>query len=331
MTELMALKTYFATTVEAALGLARRELGSDALLVSSRSAPDEFQHLGRYEVVFGLDNQTVPNRLTGNFDSGGSEPPKLRQLLELRGVEPGLARQLISGSPSLNSTNTERKPLWRFLKDRMEKRIQVDSRLGNTVALVGPPGRGKTTTLLKLAVLKGLTQRMPLRILALDSRRAGASARLQSLATAMGIPFQLCATVGELDRNLRATENNGLTLIDTPGYGPRDFAEGAELAAYLTNRTQIHVHLVLRADATNADTVRTVQKYSAFGVTRLVLTGMDETELPGPVFTSIVQSEHAVSFLCSGQRIPEDLENASKGRIIDPIFKGWEEVISTAA
>jgi flagellar biosynthesis protein FlhF len=333
MMEQLALRTYFATTVEAALDLARRELGSDALLVRSGPAPDEVKHLGRYEVVFGLDRQSAANKSKASVDPGGGalESSNLRRLLESRGVDPALARDLIYSSLSQNSISGEKKPLWRLLKDQMEKRIQVDSRLNNIVALVGAPGRGKTTTLLKLAVLKGLTQGMPLRILTFDCRRAGASARLQTLATAMGIPFRLCATVNELDRAVCSTENNGLTLIDTPGYGPRDFAEGAELAAYLTSHSEIHVHLVLRADATNADTVRTVQKYSAFGATRLVLTGMDETESPGPVFSSIVQSERTVSFLSSGQRIPEDLESASKRRIIDPIFKGWEELISTAA
>jgi flagellar biosynthesis protein FlhF len=333
MMEQLTFKTYLATTVEAALDLARRELGADALLVSSRPAPEEVRHFGRYEVIFGVEKQSIQPRPKQGVSSkeGPSESSNIRKVLESRGVNSVLVRDLIYSALRRNSTASEKRPLWYLVKDQMEQRIHVDSTLGNIVALTGPPGRGKTTTLLKLAVLKGLTHRLPVRILTADCRRTGACARLQALAASMDIPIQLCATVGELDRALRSSESKGLTLIDTPGYGPRDLVEAGELAAYLSHQSEIHVHLVLRADATTADTVRTVQKYSAFGAKRLVFTGMDEAEAPGPLFSSIVQLEDSLSFLCAGQRIPQDLENASKDRIVDPIFKGLEELISTAA
>jgi flagellar biosynthesis protein FlhF len=329
----MTMKIYFATTVEAALDLARRELGSDALLVNSRPAPEEVRHLGRYEVVFAVEKPPTPRRQPASANSvdGPSESSILRKLLESRGVETALIRDLIYSSLRQNSTNGSGEALWSVLKREMESRIHVDSRLGKTVALVGPPGRGKTTTVVKLAVLEGLAKRTQVRILSVDYARVGAAGRLQSLASAMGIPFQLCATVGELDERLRSARGQGLTLIDTPGYGPRDFIEGAELSDYFSCHPEIDVHLTLRADAKPADALRTVQKYSSFSAKRTVFTGIDETETLGTVFSSIVQSDQSVSFFCFGQRIPQDLEAASKARIVNPIFEGWEELISAAA
>src|ERR1700733_11470959 len=61
----LQMKTYFSTTVEAAVELARRELGSEAMLVNSRPAGEDVKHLGGYEVIFATGGPT-PDPLTQN-------------------------------------------------------------------------------------------------------------------------------------------------------------------------------------------------------------------------------------------------------------------------
>jgi flagellar biosynthesis protein FlhF len=317
------MRTYFSTTIEAALDLARRELGSDALLVKSRPAPEEVRHLGRYEVIFATEReQILPVQA-----SPSAEPNRAAafiQHLEAAGIEPALARDLVYSA--LRQTSA---PFFPALKKEMERRLKINPRLGSVVALIGPPGRGKTTTAAKLAISEGLARGVSVRILSVDDNRIGASDRLRSLSASLQIPFQLCRNVEALDRELRT--NPGLILIDTPGNAPRDFAESADLSSYLNEHPRIDVHLVLRADAKSADLLRTVQKYSDFGTGKLLFTGIDEIDAPGSVFSAAVQTGHPVSFLGLGQRIPQDLEAASVARIFYPIFKGWEGRTKAAA
>jgi len=56
----MRIKSYFAGTVEAALELAKRELGGEAMILNSRPAPPESRHLGEYEVIFAAQGEPVP-------------------------------------------------------------------------------------------------------------------------------------------------------------------------------------------------------------------------------------------------------------------------------
>lgn len=330
------MKTYFATTVEAALDLARRELGSEALLVNSRPAPEEVRHLGFYEVVFATQAQTPGRPPAVGPNAGSPRTSRFRRLLEASGVEPMLARDLIYTTLRESPAIAGSASFSIALRCEMERRFRVDSNLRRggdartVIAFAGPPGRGKTTTLVKLAVNEGLARRIPVRILSLDNYRVGASEQLRSFAAILGVPFQLCDTVGQLDCEL-ASSSGGLILIDTPGYSPSELSGRFETARYFAGHSQIRTQLVLRAEAKPADVVRTVRAYSNFGLDTLIFTGMDEVESVGSVFSSVVMSETPVSFLGTGQSIPEDIAPAARGQILASICQGWEEEIPAAA
>jgi flagellar biosynthesis protein FlhF len=375
------MKTYFSTTVEAAVELARRELGPEAMLVNSRPAPEEVKHLGRYEVIFAtgaprelrtaerspsqnrfarkpvadterqledirLQLTTIRQTLWNSRqepEAGGFSPETsmLRRLLEANGVEPEMTRELLQSVMRRNPAAAGRDQLRHALIAEMEGRLTTDSTVHKegfsraTIALVGPPGRGKSTTLVKLAVAHGLARRSAVRILSMDNYRVGAGEQMRSYAAALGVSFHACDSIAELDHQLGSTWGSetrkpSLTLIDTSGYSPRDMEEAAELAAYFSTRPEINVHLVLRADGKSADGIRAVQRYSDFGISRLIFTGIDEADSVGSVFNTAVQTGKPISFLGTGQRIPEDLEPASSLRIVQLVF-GREADISVAA
>src|SRR5579871_542766 len=66
----MRIKSYFSASVETAIAEARRELGSDAMLITSRRSAPEYSHLGDYEVVFGITPENEPSAAprSGNND-----------------------------------------------------------------------------------------------------------------------------------------------------------------------------------------------------------------------------------------------------------------------
>jgi flagellar biosynthesis protein FlhF len=369
------MKTYFSPTVEAAVELARRELGSEAMLVNSRPAPEEVRHLGRYEVIFASDAAARAQKTIGrkppvsshssdtqtqledirlqlttirqslSVSGANPEPPGTpsdasfqRRSLEAGGVEAGMARELVHAVVRQNPAPAGRDRFRQALVSQMENRLKVDPAIqaGDspaTVALVGPPGRGKSTTLVKLAVTEGLARRRAVRILSMDNYRIGAGEQMRCFGTILGVSFQACETVAELDRQLANSSGTGpgLTLIDTSGYGPADLDDSAELAGYFSAHPEINMHLVLRADGKTADGITAVQRYSSFGVSRLIFTGIDEAATFGSVYGIAVGSGKPISFLGTGQRIPEDLEPATASRIVRLVLNQKESTVSAAA
>jgi flagellar biosynthesis protein FlhF len=304
----LQMKTYFSTTVEAAVELALRELGSEAMLVNSRPASEDVRHLGRYEVIFATGGPTANPRaqtrvvepflpqktsvrkpppstpagdthlqledirlqLTTIRQSLWSSRPEseatpsdaslLRRALEANGIESSLSRELVHTVVRENRAPISRdrfRAAWRI---EMERRFEADPGLEtgqqrdvssrSVVALVGPPGRSKSTTLVKLAIAQGLARRSSVRILSLDNYRVGASEQMRYYAAILGVSFQVCESIAELDHQLSNTwgadlQRPNLTLIDTSGYGPAELDDASDLATYLSAHPEINVHLVL--------------------------------------------------------------------------------------
>jgi flagellar biosynthesis protein FlhF len=208
----------------------------------------------------------------------------------------------------------------------LESRFRVNPALGRdasrrrVAALVGPPGCGKTTTLVKLAIAEGLTGRRPVQLLSVDNYRVGGAEQLRSYAAILGVGFQALETVGALAQALEEYRGKDLVLIDTPGLGAREMDVVADLAQFLAGRPDIDVHLTLTASMKSADLSRVAGQFEIFRPANLLFTRLDETESVGSLFSLAVRSGRPLSFLATGQQIPEDLEPAEKGRIVNALM-----------
>lgn len=217
--------------------------------------------------------------------------------------------------------------LRRLLERELLSRFSTDSQLGrNTeppcvVAVVGPPGSGKTATLVKLAVRYGLTARRPTQLISVDDFRVAGAEQLRSYAAILGVGFQSLETAGALRQALQEYRHKDLILIDTPGYSARDMDAAAELAATLASQPAVDTHLVLTASMKSADLSHTVDRFAAFRPGKLIFTRLDETCSFGPVISQAARTGMAVSFLASGQQIPEDLEPATRQGIVDLVLR----------
>lgn len=222
------------------------------------------------------------------------------------------------------------------LRQEVAKLVSVDSELGvagapaRVVALVGPPGAGKTSALVKLAVQQGLAAGQPVQILTVDTFRIAAAEELRSYAAILGISCQVLETPAALAQALpqRGTfapdqddrRSKGLILIDTPGLCHSELESSEDLAALLATHPAVDTHLVLPASMRAADMRRLSEQYSIFRPRKLLFTRLDETETFGPILSRSVRMGMPISFLSRGQRIPEDLEPASSDLLLNLIL-----------
>jgi flagellar biosynthesis protein FlhF len=212
------------------------------------------------------------------------------------------------------------------LRQQLEALCLIDTRLGvpesgrKIVALVGPPGCGKTTTLAKLAIQYGIQPRLRTQLLTIDMERIGAADQLRSLASILGVGFAAIETNAALEQALEEHQQKELILIDTPGLGAREIAGAAPLAELLNSRKDIDIHLVLPASMKNADISRTVDRFEIFHPAKLIFTRLDETEGAGCILNEVQRTGKPLSFLNYGQRIPEDLSAGDRTQLANLIL-----------
>jgi flagellar biosynthesis GTPase FlhF len=324
MKDTLRIKTYFATSVESAMTLARRELGAEAMLLNSRPSPTEARHLGPYEVVFAtVPDHSPPTLLRANPQPYLPGRELSADSLMDAGFERQLAERIVAAHPlspvDFLATLVQAEPVLAELTNGREM-----------AALIGPSGRGKTTTLVKLAIANGLAQRKPVRIYSADYLRIGASAPLRTLAGILGVTFESFESPAALNHALTHAMP-GLTLIDTPGFGPRDHDAAQALARVLTAQPVLSVHLVLRADTTHTALSAAIERFACFRPARLLFTGLDEAPHLGSMFSAAVGAQLPISFLTNGQSIPEDLEPASIARVVDLALGSFSRASLVAA
>lgn len=181
----------------------------------------------------------------------------------------------------------------------------------SVLALVGPTGVGKTTTIAKLAARAALRERRRVELITLDTYRIAAVDQLRTYAEIIGAGFHVPRSVLELDALIQRFPKETYVLIDTIGRSARDLADQLELADYLRLNEDISKCLVLQATTHPTDALLAINKFALFGSNKLVVTKLDETSRPGSAIATAAESDLPLVYLCGGQRVPEDIENAT--------------------
>jgi flagellar biosynthesis protein FlhF len=207
------------------------------------------------------------------------------------------------------------------------ERIEIDpplsfaARGAKIVIVVGPTGVGKTTTIAKLAAIYGLgdgrTPPRRVRIITIDNYRIAAKQQIETYAEIMRIPVSLVESAEELRKNIALYQDTDLILVDTIGRSPRDLGKLAEMKEVLAAcGGQAAVYLALSATTKASDTEEILRQYAPFGYRAVILTKLDETMRIGNVLSCLARQRTPIAYLCDGQGVPQDLEEATPVRLL---------------
>lgn len=193
--------------------------------------------------------------------------------------------------------------------------IQVTPQQRKVIALVGPTGVGKTTTIAKLAANFRLRDGIKMGLVTVDTYRIAAVEQLRTYAEIIDLPMRVVTTTQEMEQAMEELSGMDLVLIDTAGRSPRDEPKIQELKQILKAARVDEVHLVMSLTAGLKNLQSTVRNFSTADVTSLILTKLDEADSLGSILSLNREVNLPVSYLTTGQNVPDDIEPALQDRL----------------
>ena len=253
-------------------------------------------------------------------------PKMLAQLIDA-GMDQELVRELgdelkiIMVREQISKEELLRHQLARVIMARLRVAKPLSERLRvpstpRMFSFVGPTGVGKTTTIAKIAAELVINQRRPVTLATTDTFKIAAVEQLQTYANILRIPLEVCPSTESLGALAASLDPEHVVLIDTAGYGPRDERKLVELKETLAG-VRTETHLCVGAMTRDRDLAELVRRFKIFEPDYLVMTKLDETSIFGGIFNICVKSHLPLSYFTMGQRVPEDMEIATKERVAD--------------
>ncbi len=215
----------------------------------------------------------------------------------------------------------------RFIQKVMANRLKCSGPIQykrgrpTLVMLVGPTGVGKTTTIAKIAANARFKENKKVGIISGDCFRMGAREQLQIFGRASGIPVTDIFSPSDVDNALDGLRQMDLILIDTAGRSHMHQEMWDELQNLIPRVCPDEIHLVLSASTRSRELAHQYELYRSFGISSVVLTKLDECLSLGSLYNLACQKRLKFSYLCDGQKIPDNIMEASGERLADQILK----------
>ncbi len=189
-----------------------------------------------------------------------------------------------------------------------------------TIALIGPTGVGKTTTVAKLAASFKLRHNRQVGLVTCDTYRIAAVEQLRTYAGIIGLPLEVALTPADMSCAAGRLADCDVVLIDTAGRGPNDTGRLGELRKVLAAADPHEVHLVLSSTASERVLLREADAFADVGADRIVLTKLDEAVSFG-VLVNVMQSVgKSLSFITTGQEVPDHIEAGRPRRLAELVL-----------
>lgn len=186
-------------------------------------------------------------------------------------------------------------------------------------AFIGTTGVGKTTTIAKLAAMLMLEKTKKVGLISIDAYRIGAMEQLKTYANILGVPCFQAFKTKDLLFALRRMEGRDIVLIDTAGQSQYDMSRIEELRRLIPNDLDISTHLLLSISTTESEMNKAAVNFSPLKYQSYIFTKRDEAQKSGSILNQIIKLNLPISYITTGQNVPEDIEQADKGKILQSI------------
>jgi len=188
------------------------------------------------------------------------------------------------------------------------------------ISLIGPTGVGKTTTIAKLAANFRIRDGIRMGLVTVDTYRIAAVEQLRTYAEIIDLPMKVVTNPLEMRRALDEMMGLDLVLIDTAGRSPRDDLKIKELKSLLSEADVDEVHLVLSLTAGLRNLMTTAEQFAEVNTSALILTKLDEAIGPGALLNVARSINLPVSYITTGQDVPNDIEISNPQRLANFIL-----------
>lgn len=230
----------------------------------------------------------------------------------------------VSSPDSLNDEDRLRKAFEEQIAQLIPTngRIKFEDGSLKIIALIGPTGVGKTTTLAKLVAIFTLEEKKKVGIITIDTYRIAAIEQLKTFAEILGVPLKAVFDQDELESAIRDFANFDLVLIDTAGRSQKNSLQMTELKDFISlDQHKLETYLVVSATTKEKDMADIVNSFREVTFSRVIFTKLDETNTFGPILNILnTIGQGDLAYLTTGQNVPEDIEVADSRKIAKMIL-----------
>ena len=224
---------------------------------------------------------------------------------------------------SIKSDSINKSVLMDFIEERFKEKVKAMDVGGRIKTFIGPTGVGKTTTIAKLVSNEALVNQKSIGLITIDTYRIGAVEQLKIYANILGIPVKVVFSPEDLPEAIESFKDKDLIFIDSTGRSHKNIHQLNELKSYLDQCEDMKIYLVASMVTKNIDFIKTIENYKKIGFDSIILTKFDETYSTGNILNAGYFTDKPISFICKGQVVPDDIENATKDILLKYI---WGEV-----